>query len=85
MASATRTPETAEKQHPRAIPAMHGVGRGEIVSDDTALILEALRLASVDLRETAAGLARRLPDSLLIDRLNVFADQMDDLHTRLSA
>lgn len=67
------------------IPQTHGIGKGMIQSDDDALMLEALRIASAHLVESAESLDNLMPGAPLVERMRVFAEQMDSLHTRLSA
>lgn len=69
----------------RAIPLTHGVGNGAINSDDDALMLEALRIASTHLSESADSLDVLMPGAPLVERMRVFAEQMDNLHGRMSA
>lgn len=67
------------------IPNTHGMGQGMISTDDDALMLEALRIASAHLTESAESLEGLMPGAPLVERMRVFAEQMDSLHTRLSA
>lgn len=80
-----RASQRSETAHAPVIPHTHGVGNGDIRTEDDALMLEALRIASAHLSEQADGLGVVWPGSLLVERLRQFAEQMDGLHTRLSA
>lgn len=82
MKSVTKGRETA---HALVIPSTHGTGNGMIESDDDALMLEALRIASAHLSESADSLDGLMPGAPLVERMRVFAEQMDRLHARLSA
>lgn len=72
-----KTGKTATK------PVLHGMGNGPIDTGDDALLLEALRIASVHLVESADSMERLLPGSPMIERLRMFAESMTDLHTRM--
>lgn len=54
-----------------------------IPTDESALIVEALRIASGTIRESADALERIFPTSPLVERSRVFAEQMSDLRTRM--
>lgn len=56
-----------------------------IPTDESALISEALRIASTTIREGAASLEKVFPKSPLVERSRVFAEQMDALRTAMDA
>lgn len=80
-----RASQARETAHALVIPSTHGTGNGMIESDDDALMLEALRIASAHLTESAESLEGLMPGAPLVERMRVFAEQMDGLHARLSA
>lgn len=81
MAGYKKTSKTAPKT--ATSRAIHGTGNGPINGDDSALQLEALRIASVHLDESAAQMEVVFPLSPMVERLRVFADNMRDLASRM--
>lgn len=78
-----RTRKTTETATSPTFSTTHGAGTGLISTDDEALIMEALRIASAHIRKEACACAVIMPDSPMVDRLNVFAEHMSDLHARM--
>lgn len=68
-----------------AIPSTHGQGNGELARDDDGLLLEALRIASAHITREADACEGIMPGSNMVERLRLFSQRMDSLHTRLSA
>lgn len=56
-----------------------------IPTDETALIIEALRLAVVSINESVAVLEVRFPSSHLLESLRTYAERMTDLRKKLEA
>lgn len=54
-----------------------------ISSDDTALILESLRIAASDIRSNALRLELLWPGSPLVERFRIAAESMDVLRNQL--
>ena len=53
--------------------------------NDTSLIAEALRLASLDIRRTAETLRVRMPTSMMLETLATYSERMTDLLERIDA
>lgn len=75
------TPQRASKT--ATSPTIHGHGQGEISVEDDVLIIEALRIASEYIEREALACAHIMPESCMVRRLEMFAERMQDLRTRL--
>lgn len=53
--------------------------------EDIALISEALRIASTELEVNVLVFARLWPASPLVERMNVYAERMNDLRQQIEA
>jgi hypothetical protein len=77
-------------QHARKVTPKSELGRDTahprfLSTDDDALILEALRIASDTLLDVAARHARVLPSSPMTEHMRMLAERMEDLREALDA
>lgn len=66
-------------------PTIHGRGQGLISTEDDVLIIEALRIAGDYIEREAQACAHIMPESCMVRRLEVFAENMRDLRERMEA